>query len=695
MNHPAAAARPQRRLVPATAAVLRNRPLRDGARLAGTARFGDGTWVLTPAVHQQHQPAVKLDFATIPVPFRDAAKEVFYALLAGDPPAGQGTWSIATIRLMFSAVRHFLCWASDQDITSLAGFTVQNARAYHAHVTAQRFSGVNLRNKWNAACLFWSCRAALSTGALPFDPGSVIAGPPGAGRRIRAENATSRFPEHVIAPLLTWALWWVDEASGDILRGCAEWAGLNAHTRGNRTRRGEAPARDIITGLAGVPGGYRATRRPLPSAGGHVNIRHLALETGCSPAGLQAASHLTAIGDAVRDCGLADSTYLRTRPAARLGGSPWLPALRYQDLPHYVRLLCAAAYVTIAYLSGMRDSEVKHLQRGCLHTSRDEAGSIVRRKITSLAFKDEEDMAGVEATWIVTEPVARAVAVLEALHDPSQAYLFAIPLTSQHYRREVSNAAITTKTTSRDLAAFITWTNDCCLRHQRPDAIGGGGQPQISTRQFRRTLAWFIARQPGGTIAGALQYRHVQPGVFEGYAGTSASGFRAEVEAEQALARGEKLSDMVTTRDCRRLAGPAAARAEARLAEFERQARFTGKIITDRSRLARLMTRHDPHIYPGEFVTCVYDPDKALCRRSDGQHGPSLPDCQPLECNNVALTVGNTQALTGHLGTLDTALAASPVLAPYLRHRLQQRRDDTASFLAAHGLLPASEQPRA
>lgn len=29
--------------------------------------------------------------------------------------------------------------------------------------------------------------------------------------------------------------------------------------------------------------------------------------------------------------------------------------------------------------------------------------------------------------------------------------------------------------------------------------------------------------------------------MFEGYAGTSDSGFRAEVEAEQALARGEHL----------------------------------------------------------------------------------------------------------------------------------------------------------
>lgn len=58
-----------------------------------------------------------------------------------------------------------------------------------------------------------------------------------------------------------------------------------------------------------------------------------------------------------------------------------------------------------------------------------------------------------------------------------------------------------------------------------------GRLPRLTTRQFRRTLAWFIARRPGGTIAGALQYRHQYVQMFEGYAGTSDSGFRDEVES--------------------------------------------------------------------------------------------------------------------------------------------------------------------
>ena len=42
--------------------------------------------------------------------------------------------------------------------------------------------------------------------------------------------------------------------------------------------------------------------------------------------------------------------------------------------------------------------------------------------------------------------------------------------------------------------------------------------------QLRRTLAWFIARRPGGVIAGAIPYRHLNVQVFEGYADTSESG---------------------------------------------------------------------------------------------------------------------------------------------------------------------------
>ena len=156
-----------------------------------------------------------------------------------------------------------------------------------------------------------------------------------------------------------------------------------------------------------------------------------------------------------------------------------------------------------------------------------------------------------------------------------------------------------------------TWINDYCTAHNRPDCIPmvRGQRWRLCTSQFRRTLAWFIARRPGGSIAGAIQYRHHGIQMFEGYAGTSDSGFRAEVEAEQTLQRGEHLFAIIENHEHRDLRGPAADQAHARLDDLERKTAYCGSIVTDPKRLTRIMRRDDPKIYPGRFITCIYDPD--------------------------------------------------------------------------------------
>ncbi|WP_338785163.1 hypothetical protein [Streptomyces sp. DG1A-41] len=233
----------------------------------------------------------------------------------------------------------------------------------------------------------------------------------------------------------------------------------------------------------------------------------------------------------------------------------------------------------------------------------------------------------------------------------------------------------------------MTWINAYCAQRERPDAIPDdrGRLPHLTTRQFRRTLAWFIARRPGGTIAGALQYHHQRIQMFEGYAGTSDSGFRDEVEAEEALTRGQLLAQMGADPDRPALTGPAGAEAEARLAEFSRHTVFEGQVVTDEARLRRILARHDPHLYPGTFLTCVYNPDRALCRNPASPADlPVMSDCQPLACRNTALTPANLQALTSHLTELEEALVDGERLAPYVRHRLQEQQRVTAAFLTRH-----------
>jgi hypothetical protein len=96
------------------------------------------------------------------------------------------------------------------------------------------------------------------------------------------------------------------------------------------------------------------------------------------------------------------------------------------------------------------------------------------------------------------------------------------------------------------------------------------------------------------------------------------------------------------------------------------------------------MDRHEMRIYPGQYVTCVYNPDRAICRRTGDANGPSLPDCQPLACRNVALNSGNIAALTRHQAHLEQALRDGGTIAPYVRHRIEEQLSEQTAFLDRH-----------
>lgn len=108
-------------------------------------------------------------------------------------------------------------------------------------------------------------------------------------------------------------------------------------------------------------------------------------------------------------------------------------------------------------------------------------------------------------------------------------------------------------------------------------------------------------------------------------------------------------------------------------------------MVLDDNRLRRIMTRHDPAVYPGEYITCVHDHTKALCEKARHGRGEGLPDhggCKPLACRNVALTPENTAAWQREIDRIGRRLASRPLLPPLLRHRLEARRAEIVAFLA-------------
>ncbi|MFD5109028.1 hypothetical protein [Streptomyces cinereoruber] len=107
---------------------------------------------------------------------------------------------------------------------------------------------------------------------------------------------------------------------------------------------------------------------------------------------------------------------------ARIGAAPWREAIGFDDVDVLVLHLSTAALICCAYLYGMQPEEVLALRRGCCTRVEREDGT-VRFEIRGRHFKgvlDEDGNAIGEGEqradpWIVLEPVARAIAVVEEL----------------------------------------------------------------------------------------------------------------------------------------------------------------------------------------------------------------------------------------------------------------------------------------
>jgi hypothetical protein len=259
-------------------------------------------------------------------------------------------------------------------------------------------------------------------------------------------------------------------------------------------------------------------------------------------------------------------------------------------------------------------------------------------------FKDR-GLAGDEAEWVVLDVVHHAVEVLLAVND-DPTHLFGH---SKGDRYELlSNMTTRLTLFAAHVNQLFTTTGEAFIP-AHGDGPGAGPWP-FNTRQFRRTLAWHIAHQPFGVVAGARQYKHTQTAVFEGYAGTSASGFAAEVASEQAVARLDYAEDLYHDWLA---GGPAGGAAATRTnAEFERIHAELGDLpgtVASRSRLRAMLDHLATTLHPGVLGDCFYQPDTALCAKR-----AKLPG-KPLPMLNTCLSCPNARRYTVHLPRLQQA----------------------------------------
>jgi hypothetical protein len=678
--------------------VLATMPLKPDSDPAALSRFADDRWNLTPAIFRGNVPPGhrSLNFGAIADPLQKlTAKEFLWARLNTYgarircdrlvPSEAYGVLGDIKHFMAFVAARHGMFSMCAVDQTLLDSYLSElRAGPRKAERVARRIHGIVHLHRHGSL---------LTSGGFDFEPWRGRSAVKIAGAR-PGENRTFRIPEPVIASLLHWALKYVDLFSSDISaardehdRLMASSHLLDVYAAGGRGKTISVDnlvatrLRDFLderrNGGRGVAIWQHPKQKELdPNIGVPLNYALLNLRIGCQTRSLKRQAIQQILREAIREFGLeigGMDTPVAVDPDT---GQPWRARFDSMSLMHEEKMLQAACYIICAYLTGMRDCEVQAMRAGCHEIKRSADGLVDQHIVHSTAYKMRGDGGrGTPAQWITIAPVARAVAVLERLSRAARA---------RHGSDGLWPVLKDKARTSAHLNA------QACLSIQRfqghlnsafgtPDSPvvppGPDGCPwRLNTRQFRRTVAWYIANRPFGTIAGKIQYKHASIAMFEGYSGSSASGFRREIEQERALGR---LDDIVEHyEEFRRGLKPTGVASARLLAEFSRIQHELGDLagrVVDHTRLRAMLGHLGRTLHVGFLNDCFFEPATALClnRATEAAQQPVLSHCSPDRCPNACITRRHLTAWQESIAGAERLLA-SPGLPPLQRTALEQ-----------------------
>ena len=356
------------------------------------------------------------------------------------------------------------------------------------------------------------------------------------------------------------------------------------------------------------------------------------------------------------------------------------------ELPTLLRLLSAAAFVVICYLSGMRPGEVLNLRRGC--AGRDELTRelLVHGRLGKgrdrLPVADGQDSP--QRPWVVVTPVHAAIAVMEQITGGE--LLFPASLARPGSRRTAGEQARAAHCMNADVEDFISWVNRSFPGPGNIPAIPPDPAGHIHASRYRRTLAHFIVRRPRGLIAAALQYAHVHTKVTLGYSGMADTSWLDDLAVERLeMVLGQADDDARLLGDGEHVSGPSAAEYKTRV---KGAARFAGRALTQVRNAERLLASADPAIHHGDGMTCVWRAETAVCRQATIEAGLPHPDgpeeseCRST-CTNLAYTDRDIAQLRDRHQAV-TAGATDPLAPRPLRDRASAIADQLQAVIDRH-----------
>lgn len=698
--------------------VLASAPLKSGHVREELSRVDDASWDLGPAVFRENARHchVTVHFDVLEhADVKTAMRAYLYTRLNIDLPGCRPKLAPASIRQAFNQARRFYAFVRARlgrlDLGRVDQALVDDyARDLRADPKRRPIIVAQLLQ---VVIDLYHLRDHLAGTGLGFEPWSGRAAARVAGYRHVRENRTPRMPEEIITPLLAWSMRYITVFAKDILAARAEINRLEA--RRARLLAAERGLPDAVRRLRqrsrldqyfvrraqqgrGVPiwtsphfGTQRIdarTGKAIPSINVHLLNLHAGIDAVAEP-----AMHLTlntGTADDIRKAVVSLGTEvggMDTPISIDIkSGEPWRARFDAKTLAVEERMLQAAAYVVCAYLTGMRDSEVQAMRRGCLSITRSEDGIVERQRVRSTVYKANSNV-GQSASWVTIEPVAEAIAVLERLSEHAERKTKNDTLWPVLHPRAASKTYLSTEIV-RQLNAYRDHINTAFGSVDAPIIpLGPDGKPwRITTRQFRRTIAWHIANRPFGTIAGMIQYKHASVAAFEGYAGTSESGFRSEVETQRRLGQ---LDDILDYFDQRQggasLSGPAGPRIALMLDEAVDRLDPLPAMIADRPRLRVMLASVARTLHVGMLADCFFDPATALCLKRVTTPEPAQPLttlCEPTRCPNACITARHRPAWERAAAEARTHLHERHISNPQ-RYALQSELKRLNAIIAA------------
>jgi hypothetical protein len=678
---------------------------------AAVCTVAESRWDLTPLVHKKTlvkttgASYLSINFDTFPPVYRDTAKRLMWAYINVATPVAELERATAT-RTQLSAtsvgvsawlIRRWMDWLVDRNIERFTDVTEADFSDYCDELRA----GGNARETVGYR-LFAVTRAWLYAPYLP--PNDRLPRPSWEGGKSErtdvmgpanwsSENKTLPIHPQTMSALLIWALRFVEDFSTDILA---------AHEL-RATPRQASPPLAALAPAARVRHYLQSLRDTTKTAPGMVlhnqpEMRCFAKSFIAWQLGIADDEVDGALFDRrlVPDVEPSEEANLPLPITGRIGGTtPWIDAINFYGLDTLSRHLSTAAFIVVAYLTGVRGEECRALEHGCCRSTTNPATGQNHFEIHGKTFKGALDKSGNtkpegadrDHPWLAIAPVAKAIGVMESLH-PKSRLLFPVEAFSAFQEQSTAGAAVHPVMLRNRITDFIQWCNDTATRLGRTaEIIPPDPEGRVVVKRFRRTLAWFIYRKPGGRIALGVQYGHLRGHTTDGYGSRVASGLRDVFPMEEALARAEYLEDAHThLENGEQISGPAASRYTEAVRLYGQG--FGGRYLSGKQ-AAALRANPQLRIYDNaaQFVTCCYDQSKALCHPDRlGPLGtdetPDINHCQP-NCGNIARTDRNIEEAAAAVSRHDEDIA-SPMTPEPMRARLAQRVSALKAMIQTH-----------